>query len=262
MVFAELEFRENNLDKSKEYLNQLRATFPAARVPEAIIATWYQRAGQMDEAEKYILAAADKYPDDPQVQMEYASWAVSQEDFPVASEAIKKAETVNGENSMSKTLKAKIAFSRQFFAIAESHYGALFQASPDNFDAANMYALCLLESDDNSKRNLALEIANRNIQARPDNIVAQASLGYIRLRLVSVEQAKPALAQAAQNPGTSPEIDFFVASLLQKMNKNPEAKQLLEGALKHQGLFLYRLAAKKMLSELESSELPAPSTDK
>jgi tetratricopeptide (TPR) repeat protein len=125
-----------------------------------------------------------------------------------------------------------------------------------------MYALCLIESEDASKRNQALEIANRNFGSLPENLVAQASLGYIRLRLGSVDQAKPALAKAAQSPGTCPEIDFFVASLLKAMNKNEEAKQALDGALKHEGLFLYRTAAKKMLDELSGSELPAPAPNK
>ena len=101
-------------------------------------------------------------------------------------------------------------------------------------------------------------IGLQNYKALPDNLVAQSALGYIRLRLGSVDQAKPAMAGAAQNTGRFPDIDFFVASLLKEMNQNDEAKQVLENALKFEGLFLYRLPAKKLLTELSASELPEP----
>lgn len=258
MVFAKLEFEEKNLEAATGYLQTLKAKLPSTRAPEAIFASWFQQAGNKLETEKWVVEAASKYPDDRQVQFEYASWAVNKEDFPIALDAIKKGETNGGENAFSKSLKGKIAFAEQSYAIAESHYNSLYSANPNNFDVSNMYALCLIENEDIAKRNQALEIANRNYKALPDNLIAQSALGYIRLRLGSVDQAKPAMAAAAQNTGRFPDIDFFVASLLKEMNQNEEAKRVLENALKFEGLFLYRLPAKKLLNKLSASELPEP----
>lgn len=259
MVSAELEFKEANLDKSMEYLNQLRATIPQTRAPETIIASWFQRSGQKDDAKKWIADAATKYIDDPQVQMEVASWAVNEEDFPAAIASIKKSDA-SGETPLSKYLKAKIAFAGESYGVAEMHYKELYLKTPTDFDAANMYALSLIESSDASKRALALEIANRNFRSLPDNVVAQAALGYIQLRSGDLQQAKSAVGRALQTNAVSPEIRYFGASVLREMKQTSDAKTLLEQALAHQGIFLYRVAAKKMLEEL-NGELPAPKTD-
>ena len=132
------------------------------------------------------------------------------------------------------------------------------KASSSNFDASNMHALTLIESKDEKKRQKALEVAIKNYQALPNNLVAQASLGYVQLRLGNLEQAKIALAKGAQSQrGVSPEIDFFVASVLKEMKEEEKARGVLEIALRHKGFFLYRTTAKNMLEQLGG---PLPKT--
>ena len=260
MVSAELEFRQNNIEKSQEYLQSLKSEFPATRPPESILATWYQRTGNQPDAEKWIRKAASKYAEDPQVQLEFASWAVNEEDFPTASSAIIKAEKKAGETPFSQNLKGKIAFCNRAYGIAEAHYRAIAQQQPNNFDAVNMYALSLIESNDPKKQQLAREIAARNFRALPENLVAQAALGYVELKLGETEQAKAILTRAARTPGTAPEIDYFLAALLAKMGETQQAKLVVESALKNKGLFLYRSASQQLLDELDSSTdtLPEP----
>ena len=239
----------------------LKSEFPATRPPESILATWYQRSGNEPEAEKWIREAASKYLDDPQVQLEFASWAVNQEDFPTASSAIVTAEKKAGENQFSQNLKGKIAFCNQSYGAAEVHFRAIAQQQPNNFDAVNMYALSLIESDDPKKHQLAREIATRNFRALPDNLVAQAALGYIELKIGETEQARTILTRAARTPGTAPEIDYFLASLLAKLGEKQQAKLVIESALKHKGLFLYRSASRQLLNELDKAAtdiLPEP----
>ena len=251
MVSAELEFNEKNLEQSLLFLKQLQTALPQTRPPEIIVANWFQRTGKFDTAKVWIQAAAETYADSPQVQLEVASWAVNEEQFPMANSAIKKAE-VKGETPQSLSLKAKIAFAGESYGVAESHYGELYEKFPNNFDASNMYALCLIESDDPEKRKMALEIANRNVRALPNNVVAQAARGYILLREGKTEQAKTAIGRALQQQNASPEIRFFAASVLNAMEEKEKSKTTLEQALKYRGLFLYRARAKKMFEQLSN----------
>ncbi len=277
MIEAELDFREKKIEKSLAILKKLKGKFGKTRAPESVLATWYQQAGDSQEAGKWVVESASQYPEDPQVQLEYASWLVNKEDFPTASDSIGKAEAINKESGFSKNLKAKIAFAKGSYVVAQFHYEALAKANPNNFDATNMYALALIESADEAKRQLALEIALRNYRALPNNLIAQAALGYIQLRLGNVEQAKAALARGAQSKrGVSPEIDFYVAAVLKELKEDIKARGVLEIALKHDGFFLYRGPAKKMLNDLggplppgtnpdqstQDSELPTPTDDK
>ncbi len=259
MVSAELEFQQDDIPKCLEYLQIVKTKFPQSRMPESIIAGWYNRSNKPKEAEEWIRKSAEKYPDLPQVQLEYASWAFDREDFPTASSAIIKAEKSGSESLFSRNLKGKIAFSKQSYGVAEAHFQAIAAKQPNNFDAVNMYALSLIESDNSEKQQLAREIAMRNFRALPDNKVAQAALGYIELKLGQVDQAKSILARVAQIPGSAPEIDYFFAMLLAKLGETEKAKMVLEAALKHEGIFLYRSSAKQLLNELGTTEsLPEP----
>ena len=260
MVSAELEFKEGKIEKSLEYLNLLKSKYPSTRVPESVLATWSMRSNKPDEGEKWIRSAAEKYPDLPQVQLEFASWAVDNEDFPTASSAIIRAEKAGSESVFSRNLKGKIAFCNQSYGTAELHYQAISQKQPNNFDSVNMYALSLIESKDENKRKLAEQIAIKNAQSLPDNLVAQAALGYIELKLGRVEEARTLIGRVAQTPGAAPEISYFVASLLNTLGETQEAKKIVDSSLKHKGIFLYRKAAEQLSRELAKStgSLPAP----
>ncbi|MEL7499974.1 MAG: tetratricopeptide repeat protein [Planctomycetota bacterium] len=258
MVSAELEFKQNDLEKCVEYLATMKRKYPQSRAPEAIVASWFQRTGDPEASEKWIRDAAGKYPKDPQVQLEFASWALNKEDFSTASAAVKKAEDVLMETTFSKNLKAKIAFAREAYSVAEAHYESLVSTQPMDSDLSNMYALTLVESNDQDKFNRALGIARRNLQAMPNNRVALASLGYIQMRGGDLESARASFAKASQLSGASPEIDFFISSYLFKSGEIAKAKQFMDRAMSKEGLFLYRSAAVKLQKQINASELPTP----
>ena len=166
LVSAELEFWEKNIDKSLEHLRTLKSKNPKARAPESVIATWYNRTGDQANSQKWLQDAATKYPNDPQVQLEYASWAIGQEDFELATASINKAVSASKENGFSRNLKAKIAFAKGSYLDAASHYEAIAAANPKNIDAMNMLALSFIESKDENKRKKALDLALNNFVER------------------------------------------------------------------------------------------------
>lgn len=261
LVSAELEFWEKDIDKSLEYLNALKSKNPKARAPESVLATWYRRTGDLANSQKWLEAGAAKYPNDPQVQLEYGSWAIRQENFELATASIEKAVKNSKETEFSRNLKGKIAFAKGAYLDAASHFEAIAASNPGNIDAMNMLALSFIESGDENKRKKSLELALNNFRRAPDNLVTRSALGYIQLRMGNLDQAKVALAVGANaKRGASPEIDFFVASVLKAMKQKEKARSVLEIALRYKGFFLYRSPAKKMLNDL-GGPLPAPKTD-
>ncbi len=258
MVSAEIEFKEDKIDEALKYLQQMHLKYPNTRTPETILASWYQRVNNEAKAEEWIRKAAEQYPDDDKVQLEFASWALNQEDFPTASAAINRAEQASEQTPYSRNLKAKVAFAQGSYGLAASHYEALVASQPMDSDLSNMYALSLIESDDPEKRSTAVGIANRNYRAMPNNRVALAALGYIQFRLGQMDQAGQIFTKVSQMPGNSPEIDYFIASYLKQLGETAKAKQFVDRALQQEGLFMYRTAAKRLQQELAASELPTP----
>lgn len=260
MSYAELEFHQKNLEKSLEYLQTIRTKFPGTRAPETIVATWFDQQGDRENGAKWIRSAAEKYPQDPQVLLEFAAYLINIEDFPKASSVIAEAEKLSNETLFSRNLKARIAFCNMSYGIAEAHYRALAESQQNNFDPANMYVLSLVESKDQEKQKLAREIATRTFRSLPDNRIALATMAYVQLKTGDLEQAKTFFGPLALSSGMSPEIDFFLASYYNANGEADKAVSLLETNLKREGMFLYRKPAQQLLDQLKkgSDGLPAP----
>jgi tetratricopeptide (TPR) repeat protein len=260
MSFAELEFFEKNIDKSLDYLNKVKAKLPAARAGETIVAAWFDQQGDRENAAKWIKLAGEKYPQDPQVLLEYAAYLINIEDFPKASGLIGEAEKLSNESLFSRNLKARIAFCNMSYGISKIHYKVLAESQENNFDPANMYVLSLIESTNEEDRKLAQDVATRTFRSLPDNVIALATLGYVQLKVGDLEQAKTIFGKLAPNTGMSPEIDYFLASFYEATGEKDKATQLLETVVKREGMFLYRKPAKQLLEKIKkaSDSLPTP----
>ncbi len=256
---AELKFLQNDIPGSMKYLAQLQKALPDSRPPETIVAAWYQRQRDEPNTEKWIRLAFEKYPDNPSVQLEYGNWAIGQEDFKTAAAAIQSYEEAEGESMTTKMMKARMAFASQSYGEAERLLADLFKLQPNSFDVSNLYALCLIETDDTEKQQLAKQIAQRNLQALPNNPVANAAVGWVMLKLGNKEAATEILTRTARSSQLSPEVAFFVASMLQGNGKSMQAKLLLQPALESKGMFLYRERANELMKALSGgSDLPSP----
>lgn len=255
---AELKFLRGDVPSAMKYLQQLRQVEPKSRPPEIVLASWFQQKGDAASVEKWIKDALGKYPDSAIVNLEYANWALSSEDFKTSLAAIAKYESLEGANASSQLLRARIAFAQQQYLDATGLLDELFKTRPNSFEVSNLYVLSLIENDDSAKQNLAYQLAQRNLRALPSNPVAAAAYGWVLLNRGATEDASKLLARTAKSTELPPELTFFVASMLEKNNQNGQAQTLLEPALKTKGLFLYRQRAQELYQRLSSSELPAP----
>ncbi len=258
---AELDFLDGNYDSSFARLKAFNEKNPESNLPEIVMAKWFQDTGKVDEAGVWIIKAAESYPDNPMVQFQYATYAINKDAFTEANVAIETIESKLGETPPTVLLKGQMAFAGQTYELAEAHYKKLIELQPNSFDAANMYALSLIESPAEDKRKLAAQIAQRNLQALPDNQIAQAAFGWVLWRLGEKEQARTFLTRAARSPQLAPEIAFFLATIMHESGSSQQAKLVLEQAINAKGLFLYRNAATKLMQEIDektTGSLPDP----
>jgi predicted Zn-dependent protease len=258
---AELDFIDKDYKSSFARLQDFHKANPNSVLPELVMASWFQQQANDVETQNWIRRAAEAYPDNASVQLSFANYALSIGDFPAANSAVKKVEEVAGEIAATVLVKAKMAFANQAYGMAEVHYEKLAKAQPSSFDNTNMYALSLIESDSKEKQNLAISIAQRNFQQLPDNPIAQAAYGWVLLKAGETENAQTLLTRAARSPQLAPEIAFFLATLMHQTGKSQQAKLILEPAMESKGLFLYRNAAAKLMSQINEateSQLPSP----
>lgn len=263
---AEIAYRQQDADRSLRLLSQFSSKMAdegtESRRPELMLATWFNRDGKTDEAQKWVELANENYPDDVDVMAEYADWMVGRERYADARIAIERIVKAKGETVATKFIKGKIAFAQGGYGLAEAHFSELSLREPGNFELANLWALSLIESRDQEKRQKALQVAQRNVQVQPNNGVALGILGWVFYKLGDPNQAQNWLNRAAQTRVNSPEISYFVATILSEQGQTAQAKQIIDAAVKHQGVFLYREPAvelqKSLAKKEEANELPTP----
>ena len=269
-LLARVAFEEGNLEEATANLLKLREKNPDTRVPEAVIGMWFARANKKAMADQWMDKLPAAYPKDPGVQLEYAAWTLGQEDIANASAAIARAEAIEPENTNLKVIKGKIAFYQRKYEDAVAIFKALHEADPGNTEIVNMYMLSLIESGTTENSTLANKLANdlanklakTKSQANPNNRVALATIGYVRLRTVPInDQLRAIFSQVAKTrDGRSPEVDYFLANFLKDAGNAQSAFLVLQQASKYPGLFLYRNQADQMKQALAAAaaNLPTP----
>lgn len=262
---AEIMYRKDQIDQSLQLLTRFSEVMEknggdASRKPELMLATWLNRDDKIDDAEKWIIAASEKYPGNAEVAIEYANWMVGRERYQEAQAAIKKIVESSGETTATKFVKGKIAFAQEDYGLAESYFAELTLQEPGNFELANLRALALIETGSDQNKQRALQLAQRNVQLEPKSGVALGILGWVYYQLGDQQQAEGWLNRASQTGINSAEINYFVGKILSDQGLAKQAQTYIEDSLKQKGIFLYRKAATRLLERLKatSGSLPTP----
>jgi predicted Zn-dependent protease len=249
---AEIAFRNGNNNEALQFLQQHASAIKGKRLPELTLTEWLKNSGKSEQAEQLLAETLVKNPADAQTQLMSAQMFMAKEDFPRALANLKKFEEIKQEETIqSLDMKGRIAFAGLSYEIASEHFLKLTKLAPNDPSSANIYALCLVESEDIEKRKQAQAISQRVATRMSSNSLALASLGYIYLKNGEEEKAAQILQRVALSRQGSPEISFFLANWLESKGDKDQAIGLLQKAVESQGLFLYRSAALKLQNRLK-----------
>ncbi|MDA8564170.1 tetratricopeptide repeat protein, partial [Mariniblastus sp.] len=259
---AEIEFKAGNLAKCQSYLEKVSELVPDARPFESVFARWFRDTGKVKEAEKWILAAAEKYPEDGASQMDYVNWRMGKGDLEGVRAALPKVESLTGETTAVWLIKGQLAFAEERMDEAESFLlKVIDDTNGRNLEAVNLYALTLAESSDPEKQKQAQKVAQQALGRAPRSSIVKASLAYTMLKQGITEQPQRLLLPIVRGERVSPEIAYFFGYLLNSLGNPDAARKALQSALETEDLFLYRKKCQKLLDQLGgpiSSDLPAP----
>ena len=266
---AELEFKAGNLSKSQAYLEKLKEAVPDARPFESVFARWFRETGNPKEAEKWIMAAAENYPQDSVSQMDKVNWLMGKGDLESVRATLPKVESLTGETPAIRLIKGQLAFAEERMDEAESIFRKVIdETNGRNLQAVNLYALTLAESSDPEKQKKAQKIAQETLGRVPRSSIAKASLAYIMLRQGATEQPQRLLLPVVRGERVSAEVAYFFGYLLNSLGKQDAAREALQSALDTKELFLYRKKCQKLLDKLggpvkssspaSADSLPAP----
>jgi len=250
---AQVEFDRGHVDGSLKHLEETRELAKTVKVPEVILADWFFRKPDVAESQKWIEAAVAKYPDDPAVTLDYATWLVRAEKFAEATAALDRLTSPPADPFTTKFLRGQIAFSQQSYAAAAAEFETLLADRPSDVTVSNMLALSLVEGEDAGQRARGLELATVNARLFGNNPEVFATYAWLLHRTGNEAQADAAFQQLASQAQVSPNSAFFMACYLKDQGQAPAARALLAAAVNSQGLFLYRARARDLLAQIPPS---------
>lgn len=249
---AEIEFRNDNFDQTLALLGKRAEKLGSSQLPEITLIEWFRKDRQQERSEKLLGETLEKNPEVAELHLMTASLQLGKEQFPAALVSVRKFEKLKAETVASLDIKARVAFAGQSYDVAESHFKTLIDRVPSDLSFRNIYALCLIESEDPEKKKEALKISQQVASRLTRNPLAIATLGYILLKAGNKQGASQIMSRIAATQGGSPEVTYLIAQWQYELGQKETASKLLEKAVKVNSLFLYRSAAKGLLQKVNA----------
>jgi tetratricopeptide (TPR) repeat protein len=244
-------FEQKNVPGALEKLKEAAKLDPEILTPEAMIAQYYEQAGDGENAKKWMVTALTQAPKDLKTRLAAGQWALHTGRFEDAQTQAAAALQLDPTSLGAKILRGVVAIFQKDYTTAERYFELARLQSPRNFAAGNDLALALIEQDDKTKQLRALEYAESNVKLYQRNAEAASTYGWVLYRLGRFDEAEKWLQAAVSSGQVSPDTAYYYARLLKERGRDAPAKQWLEGALKSTAPFAMRQEATALLEKLK-----------
>ena len=238
------------LNKPDQAISELRAGSrldPLLEPPAVAMGRLYAQNRNTSKAAEWLDNAVKENPKDPRVRMATANWLLEQGKAEEASEQLKLARSLQGSTREFQRLQGLIARQLTDYPEAEAAFQSLLQESPGDMFASDQLALVLADQEDPTKKSRALQLAELNARAFPNDPETLSTLGWVLFRTGRVEDAERALRAAASRGPIGSDTAYFLARVLAARGLINDARALIQTALQTPGTFISRRDAKQWL---------------
>lgn len=242
-----------------EVLGRAHKLDPSMNPPELAIAALYTEIGNYEAAAAAYERAAENHPDDSRVYFEYAGSALLAGRDDEARRHLNKAIEIGSHYEKLQVdlplLHGMISRSQGKFEDAERRFTHVLKQSPGHPVALAQLPLVLVEQEDDSSRQRALQMAMINAQKNPGSPQARASLGWVQYRMGQRAEAEETLNQAVALAGNNVDGEtlYFLVQVMLANGKAQQAEpyvRMLQEAVRSPRLFILRDDARKWLDSV------------
>jgi len=183
-------------------------------------------------AAKLMKLAVDRDPKDLQVRLAAAEWAAEADELAFARENAQEALKIDGDSLQAMLLLGLVARYQGDLTTAEKMFSQALLKSPGNFGALNNMAITLVATDDNEKRQRALELAELLARANSDRnqqLGREAAITFAWCLLAMGREVEAnRVVQAALSAGSvSRESGYYTARVLAEVKRYEDAIKVL-----------------------------------
>lgn len=227
---------------------------------EIFMARFAGSAGKDKETEGWLKQAIKNHPEDTRGLILYASWLLDQGRAEEAWTHAANAAKLDPESNDTLLLLGMVARFLKQDGRAEQYFERIHRDQPANFQASNQLAHVLVEQDDDTKKQRALQLAQVNVRQYPQLIEALSTLGWVYFQNGRIDEAEQALAKAMSAGRSNSDTAYYMARVLAQRGRTEDAKKLLTGALEATGRFIHRADASRWLKQLNTLNPPDSGT--
>ena len=264
LASAEISFQLSKFDSAVDMLNQRSSETMEGLPTEVVMAKWSRAKSDYNLLEKWIEQAVKKHPGNPLVQLEYAAWQLRNGKLEEVEKLVREFETQKGPSLDSYSLKGRVAFALQQYDRAAESFGKIHQQQPNNFENSSLLIFALIETRPSENHQQAMNIAQRNFQAFPNNQLAVLAMSVALSKAGRTELADQLLERAARMGNLLPDTAYFMALKLKRQNRLLQAKIMLDSVMSTKDMFLYRDRAQELMAADQNGDqnLPEPAKQK
>lgn len=248
-------FNLKKFDEAHKELALAAEANPESFSADITMASLYANDDDMETAQKWLASAIKDKPNDLRTRLSVSQILYRAKAFEEALPHAKAALDIDPTSLEAKLMCGLIARQMGQLAEAEQYFQDAHIQSPGNFAAANQLALALIDQDDRSKQQRALELAQLNerqyAQHRQFGAECAATLGWVCFKTDRLDIAEKALAAVSARGGqVGPDALYYMAHIASRKGHNDEARALLQQALATKTPFAHDNDAEKLLSRL------------
>jgi len=245
-------FQQKNVEGALEKYREAAKIDTQTAAPEALLSMLFHKAGDLENAKKWITVAVAEDPRNLQTRLAAAQWALNTVQLDEARKHAIAATRISPKSAIAKELQGIIALFDKSFEAAEFFFEAILKRSPTNARVRNNLALALIEQEDESKRQRALEYAEANVEEYPAMAQFASTLGWVFYRLGRLDDAEKALRPAASIAESDLDTAYFIARVSVDRGRKAEARRLLEAAAGSASPAIFRKEAEELLKKLKN----------
>lgn len=244
------------LDKAKESLaslNKARELNPDVPHPFVSLGQLFYANGENDKARKSFEKAYNENKSDAKVAQAYAEWLIQLQELDKAQQVAASLREQTPDSIPALLMDGIVAYMQKDSKRAESTFQKVLSLDPRNARATDLMALLLIESDNVSDKERALQYAQNNAERLRNNAQASVTRAYVLYELGRKAEAQKSLQEAGRLQ-IQPDSTYLIAKILHAEGQDDKALAALEKVTTQKGgLIIFRNEAEELVAEINKS---------
>jgi tetratricopeptide (TPR) repeat protein len=250
-------FRLQKYKEAYDEFNLARKHESSLPHPDVTSAKLFHQMDNQQEAQKFFERAVETDGKNPETLFAYAQWLMEEGNAPAALTPLRNARVLKPDNPQLLLFSGVASKMSGNTEEAEQFLLDALAITPTSQDVLNQLALTLADTDDETKKQRALQFAQVAATLYPQNNESAVTLGWALYRLARLPEAERAIQNATKLGPLNPDSSYLISRILFEQNKLEDAARILDSVVENEGIFVHRNQAEQLRTQIGRQNSPS-----